>query len=143
MKNLGEIIAGVMAALIRVYDGFSPERASVIPDQVIDSLQHEFHLQRVADHIGQNLLGKGIQDGGKIGESPIIRKIRNIRQQYNPGAILFELALQQIFRYIAGFQGFGQLFVWICFPDGANQMEFFHQPSDFLDIHDDRRILMD
>ena len=50
---------------------------------------------------------EGIQDGGKIGESPIIRKIRNIRQQYNPGAILFELALQQIFRYIAGFQGFG------------------------------------
>lgn len=45
MQNLGEIVAGVMAALIRVYDGFSPERASVIPDQVIDGLQHEFHLQ--------------------------------------------------------------------------------------------------
>ena len=130
MKNLGEIVAGVMAALIRVYDGFSPERASVIPDQVIDSLQNEFHLQRVADHIGQNLLGKSIQDGGKIGESPIIRKIRNIRQQYNPGAILFELG--RFFAILLVFRALANCLYGFAFLMGQIKWNFFISRRIFL-----------
>lgn len=64
-------MAGVMASLVRVYKTFDFKRISVIPDQVIDRFQNEVHLQRVADHVGQDLLGIGIQNGGEISEGSI------------------------------------------------------------------------
>lgn len=68
------------------------------------------------------------------------RKIGNICQQYHARAIVLKLALQQVIGHRIGLQGFRQLPIGIRLPDGAKQVELFHQTTDFLHIHNDGRI---
>ncbi len=60
------------------------------------------------------------------------RKIGNICQQYHARAIVLKLALQQVIGHRIGLQGFRQLPIGIRLPDGAKQVELFHQMTDFL-----------
>ena len=50
--------------------------------------------RRTADHVGQDLLCKGIRDSGKIRKGTVVRQIGNIRQQLDPWTVAFELTLR-------------------------------------------------
>ena len=62
IKDIYELVAGIVAALIGMNDRFRLEGDSMIFHQFVDGFQDEIHFQRWTEHVRQYLLGKGIQD---------------------------------------------------------------------------------
>ena len=63
-----------------------------------------------------------------------------ICQQHFTETVLLKLTIEKIICCGIGFQSFCHSAVWIGFPNGTAQAIFTHEPLNFLDIHQNRRI---
>ena len=60
IKDIYELVAGIVAALIGMNDRFRLEGDSMIFHQFVDGFQDEIHFQLWTEHVRQYLLSKGI-----------------------------------------------------------------------------------
>ena len=95
-EPVDEGVARVMAALVTVDNRFVVQGAAVFSDEVIYSLQDEIHLKALADAIGQNFVGVGIEERGEITLSFLsVEQISDVRQQ-NLSCSTFEFPVDHI-----------------------------------------------
>ena len=59
--------------------------------------QHKIHLQRLAQHIGKDLLRASVQDRGEVAERAVQRNIGDIRQQDASRSVHLKLPLHKVF----------------------------------------------
>ena len=99
--------------------------------------QHKIHLQRLAQHIGKDLLRASVQDRGEIAERAVQRNIGDIRQQDASRSVHLKLPLHKVFRRVVRPDRLLHPPVRICLADRTDKTEFLHQPPDLLSVHPD------
>lgn len=75
-----EGIAGVVTALIAVYDGGVIELRAILSNEAFHSADHEINFQVFAQFPRKNLMGTDIQNCGQIAGPAIEEQIGNIGQ---------------------------------------------------------------
>ena len=133
--EVDELDAGIMTALIAVNDRLLVQRYSVPFHQLLHGIQHEIHFEGFTQHMGEDLLGAGVQDRGEIAERAVHRDVGDVRQKDAAGAVFLKLALHQILRRIVRADRSLHPSVRIGLADRAEQTVFPHEPSDLLYIH--------
>lgn len=79
-EDLDETQAGIVAALIAVNQRLRIQGDAVFLYQDIDCLQNEVQFKGWTEDIRQDLLCKGVQDGGQVAENAAIRDVSNVCQ---------------------------------------------------------------
>ena len=126
-----------MAALVAVQDCLFFQRNSMLMYHFLYRFQHKIHLQRLAQHIGKDLLRASAQDRGEIAERAVQRNIGDIRQQDASRSVYLKLPLHKVFRRLGRPDRLLHPPVRICFADRTDKTEFLHQPPDLLSVHPD------
>ena len=137
-ENLDETQAGIVAALVAVNQRLRIQGNAVFLYQDMYCLQNEVQFKRWAEDIRQDLLCKGVQDGGQVAENAAIRDVSNVCQEDSAWSMLFKFPVEQIVRHRVGTDRLCQPAVGIGLPYGAIQTVLTHEPLDFLHIHHDR-----
>ena len=71
-----------------------------------------------------------------------VEQIRDVGKYNLPWLIATEIPGNDIGRYMACFHCFCHPSIRIFTSDRSREIDFFHEPIDFLQVHDDGRILM-
>lgn len=102
-------------------------------------ISNKVQLQRFAENIRKNLLGKSVQDSREVAKPAVIGDISNVRQQHLPGTVILKLTVYQVICNMVGPQGLCHPSVRIGLPDRAEQPILVHKSAYFFDVHDHRR----
>ena len=136
LQLLDEGVAGVVAALVGVDDDLVIQGTAVFPDELVDRVEDEVHLETEADLPGQDLVGEGVENGGEIASAVPEEQVGDICQQDLAGR-LSEPAVHEVGSDVAGGEGLGHATIGIGLADLAVEIELAHQAADLLDVHDD------